>query len=106
MCLVVNKIISLLQSLYDRYNFWIVFTAGFTPIPYKIITISAGCFDINFFLFIGASAIGRGMRFFLVSGLLYFFGAKVKSFIDKYFNWLALLFAALLIGGFFVLKVL
>ena len=98
---------------YDRYNFWIVFVAGFTPIPFKVITITAGIFGtgqavanpIGFFVvFLIAGVVSRSARFFLVSGLMRGFGPKITPFIDKYFNWLALLFAALLIGGFVVIK--
>jgi len=94
------------KSLYDEYNFWIVFTAGFTPIPYKVITISSGAFDINLFVFVIASVISRGARFFLVAFLIWKFGPTIKSFIDKYFNWLAIAFTVLLIGGFVLIKYL
>lgn len=94
------------KQLYDEYNFWIVFTAGFTPIPYKVITISAGAFDISLFVFIVASIISRGARFFLVAFLIWKFGPTIKSFIDKYFNWLAVAFTVLLIGGFVLIKYL
>jgi membrane protein DedA with SNARE-associated domain len=85
-------------SLYDRFNFWFIFTAGFTPLPFKLFTIAGGMFDINFVMFIIASIIARGMRFFLIAGLIWKFGAPIKVFIDKYFNLLASLFAVLLIG--------
>lgn len=95
-----------IKTLYDKWNFWIIFTAGFTPLPYKIFTISAGAFDINFFMFMIASIIGRSARFFAVAFLIWKFGENIKEFIDKYFNWLALLFTILLIGGFFVIKLI
>ena len=85
-------------NLYDRFNFWIVFTAGFTPLPFKLFTIAGGMFDINFPMFIIASIVSRGMRFFLIAWLIWKFGAPIKSFIDKYFNILATLFAVLLIS--------
>ena len=85
-------------ALYDRFNFWIVFTAGFTPLPYKLFTISGGLFSINLPMFVLASIVSRGLRFFLVAGLIWKFGAPIKSFIDKYFNLLATLFTILLIG--------
>ena len=85
-------------ALYDRFNFWIVFTAGFTPLPFKLFTIAGGMFDINFVMFMIASLVSRGMRFFLIAGLIWKFGAPIKVFIDKYFNMLATLFAVLLIG--------
>jgi len=92
-----------IQGLYNQYSFWIVFTAGFTPLPYKLITISSGAFGIAFLPFVVASLVGRAGRFYLVALLLYFFGPSMKVLIDKYFNLLASLFVALLIGGFLVL---
>jgi membrane protein DedA with SNARE-associated domain len=85
-------------ALYDRFNFWIVFTAGFTPLPFKLFTIAGGMFHINFLMFIIASMVSRGMRFFLIAWLIWKFGAPIKSFIDKYFNLLATLFTIMLIG--------
>lgn len=89
-------------DLYDKYNFWIVFTAGFTPLPYKLFTISGGLFHINLTMFIIASVISRGLRFFLISWLIWKFGRPIKGFIDKHFNWLAIVFTILLIGSFFL----
>jgi len=91
---------------YDEYNFVVVFAAGFTPIPYKIITISAGVFHIAFPMFVVASAVSRSARFFLVAGLLRRYGASAQVFIDKHFNWLALAFTVLLVGGFLLLGLL
>ncbi len=91
-------------ELYKQYDFWIIFTAGFTPLPYKIFTITAGVFHLDFVMFILASIVSRGARFFLVAGLIWYFGAPIKSFIDKYFNLLAIAFTALLIGSFALLK--
>ena len=93
-----------MKEKYDLYDFWIVFTAGFTPIPFKIITISAGAFKINLLTFVVASVISRGARFFIVSYLIYLIGEPVKKFIDKYFNLLAIIFTILLIGGFLIIK--
>lgn len=94
------------KGLYDKWNFWIIFTAGFTPIPYKVFTITGGAFNVNIFLFIIASLVGRAGRFFLVSFLIWKFGAHIQGFIDKYFNWLAIVFSVLLIGGFILIKYL
>ena len=92
------------KTLYDQYNFWVVFSAGFTPIPYKIITVSAGVFKINFLIFAVASVISRSARFFLVGSLIYIFGEKIKNFTDRYLNILSILFFILLVLGFLVLK--
>ncbi len=91
-------------DLYKSYDFWIVFTAGFTPLPYKIFTITGGLFHINLVMFLVASVISRGLRFFLIGFLIWKFGAPIKGFIDKYFNLLAVAFTVLLIGSFFLLS--
>ena len=88
------------KNLYDKWDFWIVFTAGFTPLPYKLFTITGGLFHINFVMFILASIVSRGLRFFLIGGLIWKFGAPIKTFIDKYFNLLAIIFTILLVGSF------
>jgi len=95
-----NKI----QALYEQWNFWIVFTAGFTPIPFKLITISAGTFNIDLLMFIFASIISRSARFFLVASLINIFGEAIRDFIENYFNYLAILFTILLLGGFILIK--
>ncbi|MCX8124513.1 MAG: DedA family protein [Spirochaetes bacterium] len=92
------------RQLYETYSFWIVFTAGFTPIPYKVITITAGVANINIVIFTVASIISRTLRFFLVAGLIWKFGQPINAFINKWFNVLSIVFVVLLIGGFYVLK--
>lgn len=87
-------------ALYDKYNFWIVFTAGFTPLPYKLFTITGGLFHIDFLMFIVASTVSRGLRFTLIAWLIWKFGEPIKGFIDRYFNWLAIAFTVLLVGSF------
>ena len=96
----------LIKTKYEVWNFWIIFTAGFTPIPFKVFTVSAGAFDVNFIMFIIASTLSRSARFFLVSGLIWKYGKPMNVFIDKYFNKLAILFTALLISGFLLIKYL
>ncbi len=93
-----------IKELFDKWDFWVIFTAGFTPIPYKVFTITSGVFQMNLFMFIIASVISRSARFFLVSGLIWKYGPSIKGFIDKYFNALALAFTALIILGFVVIK--
>ncbi len=94
------------EEWYDKYDFKIVFTCGFTPLPYKVCTITAGVAKINFAGFLIASAISRSARFFLVAGLFGWKGEKMRPFIEKYFNWLTLAFVILLVGGFAVIKLL
>ena len=89
---------------FNKYGFLYVFAAGFTPIPYKVFTIASGVFKLNFFLFLIASTLSRSLRFFVVAALFRKFGPRIKSFIDKYFTLLAVLFFILLIGGFFLVK--
>jgi membrane protein YqaA with SNARE-associated domain len=89
---------------YDAWDYWVVAVAGFTPLPYKVITISAGLFKIDFLVFVVASALSRSARFFLVAGLMGVFGERIKPFIDRYFNLLCMLFMVLLIGGFAAIK--
>lgn len=92
------------RDLYQQYDFWVVFTAGFTPIPYKLITISAGVFDVNVWMFTIASLVGRAGRFFLVALFFYVFGAPVQHYVEAYLEHLTLAFVVLLIGGFVVIK--
>jgi membrane protein YqaA with SNARE-associated domain len=93
------------RALYDQYDFMAIFIAGFSPIPYKVFTLSAGVFNISFPVFVIASLTSRGARFFIVAGLIYFFGPPIQSFIDRYFNKLVWLFVILLVGGFILLSV-
>ena len=97
---------SRVQGLYNEWDFWIVFTAGFTPIPYKVFTVTAGVFEVNFWMFLFASAVSRSARFFLVAWLLKRYGAPIRDFIEKRLGLISLLFCALLIGGFVVIKYL
>ena len=101
-----NDSFSDIKSLYDTWDFWIVFTAGFTPIPFKLITISSGTFNINFTMFLIASVISRSARFFLLAILIRIFGEQIRFFIEKYFNLLAILFTILLLGGFIIIKLI
>ena len=79
-------------------------TAGFTPIPYKVVTIAAGAFTIPLLPFIVISLVSRGARFFLVAGLIRLFGPPVKAFIDRYFNILTVVFVVVLVLGFWAIK--
>jgi membrane protein DedA with SNARE-associated domain len=83
-----------------------VFAAGFSPLPYKIFTIASGVVALNFPVFVVASAISRGGRFFLVSGLLYWFGPPIRTFIEKWLGLLTILFVVSLVAGFIAIKYL
>lgn len=92
------------EKLYHEWGFWAVFTAAFTPIPYKVFTIAAGVFNIPFFEFVLASIVGRGARFFLVAALLKKYGEHIKYGIEKYINLITIVFVGLLLVGYFALK--
>lgn len=92
------------KDLYNQYGAWIVFGAGITPFPYKIITIASGVVHMNLIVFTIASIIARGMRFYLVAWLLKKYGETMREFIEKNLGWLSILFLLLLIGGFAVIK--
>lgn len=103
-----QEIFDHVAALYGRNAFWAIFTAAFTPIPYKVFTIAAGVFheQVALGVLVLASALGRPLRFFLVAGLLRFFGEPMKAFIERWFDWLALAFAVLLIGSFLLVKLI
>lgn len=98
------KRIQLVQRHYQRWDVWAVAVAGFTPIPYKVFTISAGAFLLDFVRFVIASILSRSARFFFVAGLFYFFGPTINKFIVRYFNILSILFVILLILGFWFIR--
>ena len=88
------------ENYYHEYGAWIVFGAGITPFPYKIITIASGVVRLDLVVFTIASVIARGMRFYFIAWLLKRFGDPMKVFIEKNLNLLSILFLLLLIGGF------
>ena len=88
-----------LFQVYDRWNAWIVFVFGLTPLPYKLVTITAGVARVNIWVFIITSIAARSCRFFAVAWVLKKWGEPAKDFIDSYFNLLCIAFVVLLIGG-------
>ncbi len=92
------------QALYQQWDVVAIALAGFTPIPFKIFTITAGVFKINLITFIIVVLLSRGARFFLLGGLIWRFGPSIRNFVDRYFNLLVILFSILLVGGFFIVK--
>lgn len=94
------------MEIYNEYGAVFVFGAAFTPIPYKVFTIAAGVAQLNLPIFIAASVVGRGARFFLVAGFVRIFGDKAKEIIDKYFNLVTIGGTVLLIGGLALIKLL
>ena len=93
-------------EMYNEWGAWIVFGAGVTPFPYKVITIASGVTRLDLLVFVIASVLARGLRFFLVCGLLWRFGPAIHSFLEKHLGPLTVLFFVLLIGGFVALKYL
>jgi len=92
------------QALYQQWDVVAIALAGFTPIPFKIFTITAGVFKINLITFIIVVLLSRGARFFLLGGLIWRFGPSIRNFVDRYFNPLVILFSILLVGGFLIVK--
>lgn len=93
-----------LSGEFDTRGQWYVFVAALTPIPFKLLTITAGAAHMNLAVFAVACIIGRGIRFYGVAGLFWWVGPKAVPFIDKYFNLLCIVFTVLLVGGFLLLK--
>ena len=93
-------------SLYKQNAFLAILGAAITPIPYKVFTVTAGVFHVNLLYLIVASALGRSSRFFIEAGLIYFFGERIRSFIDKYFNLLLTVFFILIVLGVVIVKFL
>ena len=94
------------RVLYERNAFAAIAVAGFTPIPYKVFTIAAGAFQVSFGTLVYASALSRPARFFIVAALFFFFGSRIKPFIDKYFEAITVAFVVLLVLGFVAVKYL
>ncbi len=89
---------------YKLYQNWAVLIAGFTPVPYKAITLSAGFCNLAIMPFIAFSLISRGARFFLIAGAIRIWGPQIKNFIDRYFNQLVVLFTVVVILSIWLLK--
>jgi membrane protein YqaA with SNARE-associated domain len=95
------KTLDRIHDYFQRYEDWAIGIAGFTPVPYKVFTIAAGAFWVNFTRFIGISVLSRGARFFLVGGMIYLFGDAIGKLIERYFNLFSVAFVILLAGGFY-----
>lgn len=97
---------STFASQYNDYGAWIVLFAGITPFPYKVITIASGATALNLAVFGIASVVARGLRFYIVAALLYWFGAPIRAFIEERLGLVLTVFLVLLFGGFVVIKFL
>jgi len=91
---------------YNEYGAWAVLIAGVTPFPYKVITILSGSTGLSLPVFIVSSIIARGLRFFVIAGLLFYFGAPIRDFIERRLGLMFTLFVVLLVGGFGLVKYL
>lgn len=92
-----KKKIERVHEMYSKYDTLAIFIGGYTPLPYKIFTISAGLFYINFKKFIIVSTIARSLRFFTIATLLYFYGEVIVEFLHNYFNWITVIAAVTII---------
>ncbi|MEQ8395945.1 YqaA family protein [Thalassobaculum sp.] len=89
---------------YNDWGAWIVFGAGITPFPYKVITIASGVTRLDLLVFVVASVLARALRFFVVAGLLWHFGPSIRRLLERYLGPITVVFFVLLIGGFVALK--
>ncbi len=104
--LVNDEKIKQVHEYFQKYEEWAIGIAGFTPVPYKVFSIGAGVFFVDFKKFVLVTILSRGARFFLVAGMIMAFGTQIKGIIDKYFDKLTLAFTILLLGGFAVMKLI
>jgi membrane protein YqaA with SNARE-associated domain len=93
-------------KLFNDWGAWILIAKGWTPFPYKVLTIAAGAFQMAIVSFIVASIVARSMRFYLVAALLYFFGEPIRDFIERRLTLVTTAFVVLLVGGFVAIKFL
>ena len=94
------------NTRFNDFGFWAVLTAGMTPFPYKVITIMSGWTGMPLLIFIATSILARGLRFYIVAGLLWKFGAPIRDFIERRLGLMFALFVAILLGGFYVVRFL
>ncbi len=94
------------EGWFAEYGVAIVLIAGFSPIPFKVITIAAGAFGLDFIPFILASLVSRGARFFIEGGMMQWGGPRLRDFVEKYFEWLTILATVLVVVGFVVIGML
>lgn len=92
------------QSWFNEWGVWILVIKGMTPFPYKVLTITAGVTHMPLVEFMAASVVARAMRFYLVAGLLYFFGAPIRDFIEQRLSLVTTVFVVLLVLGFVAVR--
>jgi len=94
----------IIQQWYDRYDAWAVAVAGVSPVPYKVCTLTAGAFKINLAVFIIASVLSRGARFYLIAALIYWQGDRAREFLEKRMDSFIVITLILVVVGFVVLR--
>jgi membrane protein YqaA with SNARE-associated domain len=94
------------KEYYNSKGAWMVLIGGFTPVPYKLITIASGVFLLDFKIFLICSIISRSARFFLESLLIFYFGEKIRLLLEKYFNLFTIFLFVTVILGFLLFKVI
>ncbi len=94
------------RTAYQQWGAWIILIKGLTPIPYKIVTITSGFASYNLFWFVVLSAITRGGRFFILAGILNYFGEPLKTYIESHLGLVVGVFVAILVGGFIIARYL
>jgi membrane protein YqaA with SNARE-associated domain len=92
------------QEQYAEYGLWLILAKGLTPIPYKLVTIASGLAQFDLAMFIAASIVTRGARFFLEAALLQRYGEAIRPFIEKYLTWVLTGFLLLIVGGILIAK--
>lgn len=103
-----EKKVERVETMFHRYGAWAILVAAFTPIPYKVFAVTAGILELDRRPFLIMSVIGRGARFFLLGGLIFFFGSAIQDFIETRFELLTIMFSVLLVvslvGLFFLMR--
>jgi membrane protein YqaA with SNARE-associated domain len=101
-----HAVMERIRGWYDEFGVIGILLAAITPIPYKVFTIASGLFEFSFWSFAGASAVGRGFRFFVVAGLIGYLGDRIRPFVERRLELLLVAFAVLLVGGFALIRML
>ena len=94
------------RDAYNAWGLWIVFTAGLTPLPYKVFTIASGVTHLDLTIFVLGSVLSRGLRFYAVAALLWRFGTPLRAFVENHLGKVTAAFALLLVGGFALIRLL
>tara|TARA_B100000029_G_scaffold88410_1_gene78266 strand:+ start:142 stop:696 length:555 start_codon:yes stop_codon:yes gene_type:complete len=92
-------------TMHNKWGFWVVLFAGLTPFPYKVITIFSGFASLDLIIFVIASFVARGLRFFLIAGLLWKYGSSIRAFIEAKLGLTLLVFFLLLIASLLAIKI-